>query len=115
MNRKENKSIVLADQRVRTRVRVGVSCVRRGKMRVQVEFCSSLYLGALCFRPIVPCGTRQTRTSQSATCASSPGISDWVNDFFPLFPLSLSLLHEDERATLPLINSLSTIEQRKHG
>lgn len=42
----------------------------------------SLYLFVLCFRPIVPWGTIQAPTSQSAKFAASSGISDWVNDFF---------------------------------
>ena len=42
---------------------------------------SSLYLFVLCFRPIVPSGSIEARTSQSAKFIASSGISDWVNDF----------------------------------
>ncbi len=59
--------------------------VRQAKLDVcalsRVDF-FSLYLFVLCFRPIVPSGTIQARTSQSAKFAASSGISDWVNDFF---------------------------------
>ena len=52
----------------------------------------SQYLFALCFRPIMPWGTIQASTSQSAKFAASSGISDWVNDFFFFRSLSLFLL-----------------------